>query len=261
MFADYALKRQEDEIPLAIIEAKKLGSPLESKEIHQMVTYASVAGVHYAGLTDGDHWQIYDVFRPVPLSDRCVLNISIAEDPEHQCILKLLLLWHSNLVSHESVEANSPLLGDTRKKTPVPNDNGPPHEQTEDQKYWVPLAESGVSAGDSPPELLRFPDGKEVSMRKWANLLPEVVTWLGEENLLKEIPFLPNTRSSRYILNKSPVHLSGTAFRRPKKIRVNGRDLYVECNHAAPQMIRLAISLLHHHNVDPMKLRIRLHRQ
>ena len=58
--ADYALMRQDGK-PLIAIEAKRLGEPLES-HIIQMVTYANVAGIPYCGLTDGNVWEVYDVF-------------------------------------------------------------------------------------------------------------------------------------------------------------------------------------------------------
>ncbi len=55
---DYALRGSGDK-PAAFIEAKKLGESLV-KHQEQMVRYANMAGVPYAGLTDGNHWEFYD---------------------------------------------------------------------------------------------------------------------------------------------------------------------------------------------------------
>ena len=57
-WADYALMAQEGKPTLAL-EAKKLGEKLEPHRT-QMVTYANIAGIPFCGLTDGDHWEIYD---------------------------------------------------------------------------------------------------------------------------------------------------------------------------------------------------------
>ena len=93
--ADYALF-QPNGRPAATLEAKKLGEPLNSHRM-QMLNYANVAGIEYAGLTDGNHWELYKVFQPGRLEDRRVLEVSIADAPAHVSALKLLLLWRPNL--------------------------------------------------------------------------------------------------------------------------------------------------------------------
>ena len=60
-WADYALLRTDGK-PAAVVEAKRLGEPLGAHQT-QMLTYAVAAGISYAGLTDGDHWELYDVFQ------------------------------------------------------------------------------------------------------------------------------------------------------------------------------------------------------
>ena len=60
-WADYALLRT-DEQPAATVEAKKLGERLASHQM-QMLNYANASGIDFAALTDGDHWELYDVFR------------------------------------------------------------------------------------------------------------------------------------------------------------------------------------------------------
>ena len=59
--ADYALLRADGQ-PAATVEAKKLGETLSSHRM-QMLNYANASGIEYAGLTDGDHWELYSVFR------------------------------------------------------------------------------------------------------------------------------------------------------------------------------------------------------
>ncbi len=233
-FVDYALIDQESGNPVAVIEAKKLGTPLESKEIAQMITYASMAGVPYAGLTDGDRWQVYEVFRPAPISERCVLDVSITVHPEHQSVLNLLLLWQPNLASRKPVKANIVSLprGDSGTN-PDGIDPGSREGCTQTGKHicWVPIADSGVSDGDSPPDSLKLPSGKGMKMRVWADILPTICEQLAERGLLGEIPFPNNpyrdsegqVRSrKRYILSFKPIHPSGKVFRSPRRISVDG---------------------------------------
>ena len=78
------------------MEAKKLGESLASHRM-QMLNYSNASGVEYAGLTDGDHWELYEVFQRGQLEDRRILDVSIAGMPAHEVALKILLLWRPNL--------------------------------------------------------------------------------------------------------------------------------------------------------------------
>ena len=85
---DYALLDAAGK-PVAVIEAKRLGESLASHQI-QFISYANQAGVPYAGLTDGNHWELYEMFSddPAPIEDRLLLNLSIAGRPAHEVALK-----------------------------------------------------------------------------------------------------------------------------------------------------------------------------
>lgn len=97
---------------VAVVEAKKLGEPLKAHQM-QMLNYANAAGIAYAGLTDGNHWELYDVFRQAPLENRRILEVVIADAPVYESALKLLLLLHPNLVSGpQPVPARPPSGGD-----------------------------------------------------------------------------------------------------------------------------------------------------
>ena len=106
--ADYALHGGETK-PFAVLEAKRLGEDL-GNHISQMVGYALEDGIPYAGLTDGNRWQLYEVFGRAPLSEKCLLDVSLAVMPAHKCALELLSLWNPNLSSGQVVGANQPLV-------------------------------------------------------------------------------------------------------------------------------------------------------
>ena len=107
-WADYALLRPEGQ-PAATLEAKKLGEVLMPHRM-QMLNYANASGIDYAGLTDGNHWELYDVFKRGQLEERRVLEVSIDRTPAYESALKLLLLWRPNLESRQPVAASPPIL-------------------------------------------------------------------------------------------------------------------------------------------------------
>lgn len=116
--ADYALNGSEsNRIPAAIVEAKRLGHALNDAERMQMLNYASARGIRHAAVTDGDVWELYEVFKPTPLEDRRLLNVKIVSTPAHRLALQLLLLWRPNLVSGEPVAAQEPIWNKTRNDT------------------------------------------------------------------------------------------------------------------------------------------------
>ena len=68
-WADYTLMFKDESMsdtdpkPVAVIEAKPLGSDLEDDEMMQVLNYANRDGIDYMIVTDGDRWEMYEVFR------------------------------------------------------------------------------------------------------------------------------------------------------------------------------------------------------
>lgn len=108
-FADYALLLPDGK-PAAVIEAKRFGESLAAHRV-QMVTYATMAGIGYAGLTNGNHWLLYDILKPGQLDEKQMLNVTLAVEPAHAVALKLLILWRSNMASGQPVPASEPIMG------------------------------------------------------------------------------------------------------------------------------------------------------
>ena len=96
--ADYALLKvtpDENTPVIAFIEAKRLNEPLESHRA-QMLNYANMTGVKYAGLTNGDRWELYEVFKEAPLHERRIVDVSLLREPVIDCAVQLLpLKWPS----------------------------------------------------------------------------------------------------------------------------------------------------------------------
>jgi len=115
---DYALNGSNT-IPAAIVEAKRLDHPLNNDERMQMLNYANMRGVRYAAVTDGNIWELYEVFKYATLEDRRLLNVTITSTPAYQLALQLLLLWRPNLASEVPVAAPEPVLGSEPSTTEV----------------------------------------------------------------------------------------------------------------------------------------------
>lgn len=109
--ADYYALNGLGTIPAAIVEAKKLGLILDRDHRSQVLNYAIERGARYAALTNGDTWELYEVFKQAPLEDRCRLNLKIVGTPAHKLALGMLLLWRPNLASGVPVAAQEPVSG------------------------------------------------------------------------------------------------------------------------------------------------------
>lgn len=203
--ADYALLR-EDGKPAAILETKKLGSDLSNNHRMQMLNYANLKGIAYAGLSNGNTWELYDVFTKADLKDRKILDLSIEQSPAYHTALQLLCLWRPNLRSGDVTPASVPIVGFPKHVVPPPP---PPPE-------WISLAdyEPTIHAKVSPEA--RFWDGTKVGLTSWRDMIKVTVKMLYEANLLtrNHLPYKP-ARGTRYLIHTEPRNSDGTSFTRP----------------------------------------------
>ncbi len=256
--ADYALLRSDGR-PTATVEAKKLGEALSSHRM-QMLNYANASGIEYAGLTDGDHWELYSVFEPGPLHARKKLEISITSTPVHESALKLLLLWRPNLASGKPVPAPGPILDDTWSRVGI--DASPPSptpEPSPDPRPvlpgWVALSEYDPPAGSPCPAAIRFWDGSEQALEYWHEILTGVVKRLHFEGRLavEDVPigFTPKV----YSVHTEPVHPTGKEFGQAKWVEET--PFVVNVNLNAGQVRANTERLLQHCGRNPDEVHLR----
>ena len=245
-WADYALLNANGK-PVAFLEAKRMHEPLSSHR-KQMLGYCVESGVEYAGLTDGNHWELYDVFKVAPLEKKRILDISIAGVPAHECALKLLLLWRPNLVTGQPVPACEPIFGDA--PVPTPADVEPialtPRPESPD---WVALSMYDLPAGTQCPAAIRFWDGSERKPKRWYEVLTLIIEKLHSEGLLTVDDAPIQSGKKTYIVNTEPVHPTGDKFGNHKKI--NGTPLFVNVHLNAWQARQNAKRLLKRYGRSP----------
>ena len=100
--------------PRLLIEAKALrANLLDHKWVGQIMGYASVAGVEWVVLTNGDGYRIYNAHAPVVVEEKLFRSIQISDGgPEVEQTLELLakdrleenrieVLWRTQFVDHQ----------------------------------------------------------------------------------------------------------------------------------------------------------------
>jgi hypothetical protein len=110
--------------PRLFIEAKSLGAHLDDgKWAAQILAYATVAGVEWVALTDGNEWRIYNSHATVPVEKKLFRVVRVADPDTHaDQTLKLLAkaqmadhlidaLWKSDFVDRQIKDALVELFG------------------------------------------------------------------------------------------------------------------------------------------------------
>ena len=258
--ADYALLDGNGS-PSATLEAKRLGEPLASHQM-QMLNYSNASGVEYAGLTDGDKWELYEVFKRGQLEDRRILDVSIASLPIHEVALKLLLLWRPNLASGQPVEANVPVFA-TQTTTPIsPGDNqqlalepAPAPETAPPSGNWIPLTtlQNILRGEEIATNRIRFPDGQERDAANFPETLVQSAEWLEQTGKLTASN-LPNGRGWSFI-NTVPSTPGGRNFRSPGQ---TSGGIYLDTKLGPYDTMTRSINLLRHFDVSPNEVVVEL---
>lgn len=260
-WADYALHGAGAQ-PIAVIEAKRLGSVVDN-HLEQAVGYCIQQGIAYAGVTDGSHWRLYRTFAPVPLADKLVLDVQIADAPAHQSALQLLLLWRPNLASGQPIKASAPILATqtdpdtvhivtpTVPELPVSPPAPALLPATPVSPGWVRLADVKPEKGKKPQGQIRLPNGEDRAIVDWVDVIATIGAWLySEQRLRSDNCTLANSNSSRaqFITHTEPIHRTGREFKLPTEL---GRNVFIEKSWQPAGMIKVAVKLLQHCGVNP----------
>ena len=244
--ADYALLTPTGN-PSALVEAKKLDESLASHRM-QMLNYANISGIPHAGLTDGNHWEMYTVFDQAPIEQRRILDVSMANTPAHEAALKLLLLWQPNLASGQPVAASSPFLpsfSDDQPLSSVTEFKPKPQPSVADANSigskWSPISQVAPSIGDQPPIAIRMNQGVRIDINRWNQVLISVAEWLSAQGKMSERDCPITVGTARNLIAVTPVHRSGREFSSPRRIS-NG--LYLELDFTGKDFLRHTRTLL-----------------
>ena len=254
--ADYALMNAQGDV-VVFLEAKNLGEHLAANHRSQVVAYASELGIRFPALTNGNEWEVYDNSQLVPIEQRRVLNVSIANADSAKCALQFLLLWRPNLASGQPIGANEPILGtepppansapiqNPVRNAPVPPDAG-----------WVSLKDFVATPGTTPPKL-RFPGGDELQPSNWRGLLIEVAERLIRDGVLSQdrCPVTVGKNAAYSMVNLEPRHPNGKAFYASHSLS-NGLFLAPHAN--ANNIVHKCRAIMEHLGKDPASIHVQV---
>ena len=175
-----------------------------------MIRYAKDARINYAGITDGDQWELYDISRRGALQEKRILDLQISASPPYQTALNLLLLWRPNLSSAQPAQARKTIAAVPPADNPAPPAPGP--------KSWVSLAKFVIHKGAKCPKSIRFLDRTECPIHHWYQLVLRTVQWLWSNEMLTEDNISDFSTKSRHLVHTKATHPSGKDFVNPKCI-------------------------------------------
>ena len=251
-WADYALIGVGNK-PAAIIEAKRLGSVVEN-HLEQAVGYCIQEGIAYAGVTDGNHWQLYRTFEPVALAEKLVLDVSIDNAPAHESALKLLLLWTSNLESGRPVAANVPISGlEEGSLGELSGRSTLDIRRDVDTERLISLTAVKPNPGDKPPVMVQFPDGEQRPISTWRDVLIQPAEWLVATGRLGSSDFPLSDANGMSFINSSPCSPWGTEFRNSREI---SGGIFLNVNWTNFNMVKRTINLLRRFGVSAESIQL-----
>ena len=257
--ADYALMNAQGDV-VVFLEAKNLGEHLAANHRSQVVAYASELGIRFPALTNGNEWEVYDNSQLVPIEQRRVLNVSIANADSAKCALQFLLLWRPNLASGQPIGANEPILG----TEPPPANSAPIQNPVQNAPVppdagWITLTDipTSPSASRTRPPVIRFPNGEESRITNWRDFLTEVAEWLIRDGALTpaKCPVPDKVYSDVYVVNSQPKHPQDRDFARHYPLS-NGLFLYT--HGTAKIYVDRCIALMEHLGKDPATVHVQV---
>ncbi len=251
---DYALlSDRPGGVPLAFVEAKKLGTPLQDR-LGQVITYCNEKGVKYCVVTDGVEWGAYDVFKPVPNPDKLITRFSL-KMPEHEAVIKMLWLWRKNFLSGVPV---APEITPNSSPTEPESVSVATHSQAvgpSNLAGWVPLSQlQVVGSFQKPPARIRFPDRAEASVSRWYELQIRAVEWLVRTRRLEASKCPITTERGTHLVHTSPTRRDGSSFVQPKQVE----GLWIDLSYSAVDHVSQAQKILLRLGTDPATVSIEL---
>ncbi len=93
---DYALTILRK--PRLFVEAKGLGETLSNRKwVSQILSYATIAGVEWCVLTDGDEYRFYNANAPVDAEEKLFCLVKLSKGDEAETLKTLTLISRSNM--------------------------------------------------------------------------------------------------------------------------------------------------------------------
>ncbi len=211
---------------LVMVEAKPLGSDMD-KARREGFRYCWENRVPYFMVTNGDVWELHDLSE---MGGKQIFRVQLSQDNPGDVARQLLALWRPAMP--EVAPAPAPLMQEPKedalpKKSPTPD-------------IGIPLSElrKMPTKGEKVSGRLRFPDGKEVPINRWRDILVEVAKWA-----LPKLELPVRGRHGGLLMDSKP-----NDWREPKQI---GSNAWVETSLDAHVCVKRACYILEKAGVNP----------
>ena len=231
--ADYVLKSGPK--LAAVIEAKKLDSPLMDKATTQVLNYANAKGIPWMLVSDGNKWTMYEVFKQGELSERVRMSFVVSETAASECALKALALWNPNVCAIGGpVDAVEPVIGMVVPPPPPPN--------------CVPLPQ--LKPTGRKPARVKLHNGRTSEVNAWSGVLTETVKALLRDRKLTRRTVANAKQGSRLVryVNVEPRTPDGRDFKGPVPI---GDEMWLDRFGSAVSNVEKCMVILKECGVDP----------
>jgi hypothetical protein len=270
---DYALLDSNGDVGV-IVEAKALGSPLELQQtIMNLVTYAFTYGLQDIFLTDGLLWLHFTDFQPGKVIPTKTINL--ANDSFVDCAaymvhrLDAAKFWpetqNIDTLAHQVAQLESVVstlqqemaLLKASSTTPAkPGVNVSPVNKMAQASVPVSSSRSYVALSEASnlartkPIAMRLPDGSEVPVRKWKDVLLEACKFTFSNTTSVPIP-LPD-RSGRKVNLLSTVKPPSTISYVEETYR--DQKIYIYLNYDSNNCVLNATHILSQVPTDKLKV-------
>ncbi len=257
--ADYALR--SDESAVIIVEAKRLGTPLQPV-LSKVLNYCQMEGVDHLAVTDGRHWEVFETHKKGNIHEKRIVIIDLVEDLPSEVCRKAFALWRPNAEEGSLLPGQPAIVPMLAEPASFYSSDPSPEaievqaipQQPSDSYDWKPISTLGSVTNKPPPAEMLLPDGLAVQMRSWKSIMIEVFRWLLTTNELKDkdIP-LKLTKGSRYQLAETPFHSDGKPMKSYSKLN----KYFLETHLSAQDILRRTILAIRHAGQDPTAFKVR----
>lgn len=256
---DYALYDCAGKLQV-IVEAKALGANLSDiKTTSTIVSYCLVHGIPNVYLTDGLIWHHYNQFTPGGVTPRSFDLRQIPGVEFAQYMIQYLdaaIFWpqqrgpnilDERLISSRISTLESQYSALLAAQAPAPSAPAQDTQGLEPDTEWILLEDIHEDLkGKKPPRLLRLPDGSQVAIKKWRDILAASCRFVLVKNPQLSIP-LPDRAGKK---------ISIFTYTRPDKevtideVEYNGKKVYIYLNYDSNNCVRNAAYLLKHFSIE-----------
>ncbi len=230
---DYVLKSHDGTI-LAVVEAKKLGEPLDKLgHVGALIGYAFSLKPTRFFITDGIHWHCYSPghsqFEPV-----AVLQLS-----QENLLPTALQLLQFLDAAHGGHGLSTAIL---TSKTAAPLDKSAveKHSPTQTSKAYVPLTTALALGTTGKPAWLRLPDGSEHPLKSWKDILLAACKLVVHTRPDLLLP-LPDKAGKKTALLRREQPMKNVSY---TTISYQGHPAYIYTNYSATDCLANALYIL-----------------